>query len=195
MEIRFRIDMPRASVRAASVVLGSLTVMRDGLQLIVMGGADEFARKLNEATQRDAPHGSALYFGAESLMTVGDLALNQGAWAVLPATERLLLTQAILQTRPPRDDMRLVNLSSGSLEAVIEEKVEQVGGFFRSMLERVNSVFKGGEGKELKELLKDLPTRPEQPEARLLGMGAVIVGAENLRSAPVTQDIRRVYVE
>jgi hypothetical protein len=195
MEIRFRIDMPRASVRAAAVVLGSLTVMRDGLQLIVQGGADEFARKLNEATQRDAPPGSPLYFGAENLMTVGDLALNQHAWAVLPATERLLLTQAILQTRPPRDDMRLVALSSGSLEAVIEEKVEQVGGFFRTMLEKVNSVFKGGEGKELKDLLGDLPTRPEQAEARLLGVGAIIVGVENLRSAPVTQDIRRIYVE
>ncbi|MFN2414547.1 MAG: hypothetical protein ABR603_05335 [Pyrinomonadaceae bacterium] len=195
MEIRFRIDMPRASVRAAAVVLGSLTVMRDGLQLIVQGGADEFARKLNEATQKDAPPGSPLYFGAESLMTVGDLALNQHAWAVLPATERLLLTQAILQTRPPRDDMRLVALNSGSLESVIEEKVEQVGGFFRTMLERLNSVFKGGEGKEFKDLLKDLPTRPEQAESRLLGVGAIIVGAENLRSAPVTQDIRRIYVE
>ena len=195
MEIRFRIDMPRASVRAAAVVLGSLTVMRDGLQLIVLGGADEFTRKLNEATQKDAPDGSAPYFGAESLMTVGDLALNRDAWGLLPATERLLLTQAILQTRPPRDDVRLVNLNSGSLEAVIEEKVEQVGGFFRAMLERLNSVFKGGEGEELKGLLKDLPTRPEQAESRLLGVGAIIVGAENLRSAPVTQDIRRIYVE
>lgn len=195
MEIRFSIDMPRASVRAAAVVLGSLTVMRDGLQLIVQGGADEFTRKLNEATQKDAPPGSPLYFGAESLMTVGDLALNRQAWAVLPATERLLLTQAILQTRPPRDDMRLLNLSSGSLEAIIEEKIEQVGGFFRTMLERVNSVFKGGEGEGLKGMLGDLPTRPEQPEARLLGVGAILVGAENLRSAPVTQDIRRIYVE
>lgn len=194
MEIRFRIDMPRASVRAAAVVLGSLTVMRDGLQLIVQGGADEFTRKLNEATQSDPP-GSALYFGSKSLTMVGDLALNRHAWGLLPATTRLLLTQAILQTRPPRDDMRLVALSSGSLEAVIEEKVEQVGGFFRTMLERLNSVFKGGEGKEFKDMLGYLPTRQEQPESRLLGMGAIIVGVENLRSAPVTQDIRRIYVE
>ena len=195
MKIRFRIDMPQATVRSASLVLGSLTLMRDGLQLIVSGGAGDFVSRLDETIQSDTLSIPALYFGAERLLKVGDFALNQHAWLVLPARERLLLTQAVLQMRPPRGDLQLVALSAGSLEAVLEEQIELVGGFFRTLLESVNSVLKGGEGKELKDRLKEIATVRQPDEARLLGAGMIIVAAENLKSSYATQEIRRIEVE
>ena len=195
MEIRFRIDMPQATVRSASLVLGSLTLMRDGLQLIVSGGAGDFVSRLDETIQQDTPSTPAPYFGAESLSKVGDFALNQHAWLVLPARERLLLTQAVLQLRPPRGDLQLVALRAGSLEAVLEEQIELVGGFFRTLLESVNSVLKGGEGGELKDRLKEIASVRQPDEARLLGAGMIILAAENLKSSYATQEIRRIEVE
>ena len=195
MDIQFTIEMPRPTVRGAAQILGSLALMRDGVRLMVNGGYEEFTRELSYVASDGGRVQVPLDFLAISLEQAGEVVLYKHDWPVLPPQEHLILTQALLQMPSPENDLQLVSVGAGSLDGVIKDALDVIGGFFRRLLESSNSIARGGEGQDLKEVVRGIADVRPEGRARVLGAGVAMVGAESLRVSYETQGVVGVEVD
>ena len=194
MDIEFKIRMPQPTVRGAAQILGSLALMRDGVRLMVNGGYEEFTRELSYVASDGGRVQVPLDFLAISLEQVGEVVLYKHDWPVLPPQEHLILTQALLQMPSPENDLQLVSVGAGSLDGVIKDALEYIGGFFRGLLDSTNSIVQGGEGAGMKEVLGGIANVRPEARASVLGAGVAMVAAENLRRSFETHGVVGVKV-
>jgi len=194
MDIQFTIEMPRPTVRGAAQILGSLALMRDGVRLMVNGGYEEFTRELSYVASDGGRVQVPLDDLAISLERVGKVVLYEHDWPVLPPQEHLILTQALLQMPSPENDLQLVSVGAGSLDGVIKDALEYIGGFFRGLLDSTNSIVQGGEGAGMKEVLGGIANVRPEARASVLGAGVAMVAAENLRRSFETHGVLGVKV-
>jgi len=194
MDIEFKIRMPQPTVRGAAQILGSLALMRDGVRLMVNGGYEEFTRELSYVASDGGRVQVPLDFLAISLEQAGEVVLYKHDWPVLPPQEHLILTQALLQMPSPENDLQLVSVGAGSLDGVIKDALEYIGGFFRGLLDSTNSIVQGGEGAGMKEVLGGIANVRPEARASVLGAGVAMVAAENLRRSFETHGVVGVKV-
>ena len=195
MDIEFKIRMPQPTVRGAAQILGSLALMRDGVRLMVNGGYEEFTRELSRVASGDGRVPVPPGYPAFLLEQVGEVVLYKHDWPVLSPPDQLLLTQTMLQMRPRADDLQLFRVGAGSLDGVIKDALDVIGGFFRRLLESSNSIARGGEGQDLKEVVRGIADVRPEGRARVLGAGVAMVGAESLRVSYETQGVVGVEVD
>jgi hypothetical protein len=181
MDIEFKIRMPQPTVRGAAQILGSLALMREGVRLMVNDGYEEFTRELSRVASGDGKVPMPPGYPALLLEQAGEVVLYKHDWPVLSPPDQLFLTQAMLQIRPRADDLQLVRVGAGSLDGVIKDALDVIGGFVRGLFDSTNSITRGGEGGDLKEAVRAIADVRPEGRARALGAGVVMIGAESLR--------------
>ncbi len=174
--IEVAVTAPQVNVKNAAEFLGSLVIMRDGLELLVNGNVNEYVAK---ATMQFSP----LFFTPDSLLTLlremGKVVIDNHNWPVLPEEQQLITTEMLLNASSNTGGLQLVSVNSGSLDGIFEDVFDRVGKLFRDLLGTSSSIVNGGEGAELKASLRTIIAQADQSRDIQLASAAVtMIGAE-----------------
>ena len=174
--IEVAVTGPQVNVKNAAEFLGSLVIMRDGLELLVNGNVNEYVAK---ATMQFSP----LFFTPDSLLTLlremGKVVIDNHNWPVLPEEQQLITTEMLLNASSNTGGLQLVSVNSGSLDGIFEDVFDRVGKLFRDLLGTSSSIVNGGEGAELKASLRTIIAQADQSRDIQLASAAVtMIGAE-----------------
>lgn len=174
--IEVAVTGPQVNVKNAAQFLGSLVIMRDGLELLVNGNVNEYVAK---ATMQFSP----LFFTPDSLLTLlremGKVVIDNHNWPVLPEEQQLITTEMLLNASSNTGGLQLVSVNSGSLDGIFEDVFDRVGKLFRDLLGTSSSIVNGGEGAELKASLRTIIAQADQSRDIQLASAAVtMIGAE-----------------
>ncbi|HJY31146.1 MAG TPA: hypothetical protein VJ306_24125 [Pyrinomonadaceae bacterium] len=174
--IEVAVTAPQVNVKNAAEFLGSLVIMRDGLELLVNGNVNEYVTK---ATMQFSP----LFFTPDSLLTLlremGKVVIDNHNWPVLPEEQQLITTEMLLNASSNTGGLQLVSVNSGSLDGIFEDVFDRVGKLFRDLLGTSSSIVNGGEGAELKASLRTIIAQADQSRDIQLASAAVtMIGAE-----------------
>ncbi|MEK6406159.1 MAG: hypothetical protein AABN34_04265 [Acidobacteriota bacterium] len=199
MDLRFTVDMRQASVRNVALFLGGLSLIRDGLEVMADHGVERLlAERKNEfvVIVGDGRYENLYHALPNLLRRAGKTLIAGGDWrSELPEAAGILVSDLLLGSRPPKEDLRLETLKRGSLEGVISDIFRTIFNRFGKVFRASNSILPGHEGYEMEATLRDVYGESEaEPETKDLGIGIIAIGVEMLRRAYAHEGVTSVEV-
>src|SRR5690242_3720053 len=108
MEFKFSIDMKTARLRNISTFLGGLTLVRDGIELMISGEREQMYARIEREIEKT-------FNLSELLMDLGRRLAERDEWSVPSQPIFDIVFQSLLRVRGREEDIRLVALTRGSL--------------------------------------------------------------------------------
>jgi hypothetical protein len=201
MQLHFNIDMRKPGVSNVALFLGALSLIREGLDFAINGGADRFTFDPNEQIYHihilnpQSHLDRIVEPNARFLSDLGRSVLESGQWYALakPGTPFLY---DLLKRIPPDRDIRLSTLKTGSLDGVIDDLIDAIGSWFHRILSSSTKFIYGENNEEIKSILNEVArTSTQSRETKNAGIGLVIIGAEVLATSYKIGEVSQIHVQ
>ena len=179
--INLKIEAQELNVKNVSQFLGALTIMRDGIELLVNDSANAYANKLSAQFPDLFPTIDSVL---DLLREMGRVVAVDKNWPLLPEPQQIILTEALLNVSNEQNGLQFVSLQKGSLDGVFHDLFDKIGKIFRDLLGTSSSIVGGGEGAAMKSTVQGILAESERSrETQLVGAGVVMMGAEKYRKS------------
>ena len=180
-KIELKITAEEVNVKTASQFLSALTIMRDGIELLVNDSANEYANELSAQFPDLFPTIDSVL---DLLKEMGRVVVDDHHWPVLPDPHQIIITEALLNVSSGSGGLQFVSLHTGSLDGVFNDLFDKIGKIFRDLLGTSSSIISGGEGAEMKSTVRSILAKSERNrETQLVAGGVIMMGAEKYKKS------------
>lgn len=179
--IELKIEAHEVKVKNVSQFLSALTIMRDGIELLVNDSANEYANKLSAQFPDLFPTIDSVL---DLLKEMGRVVADDHNWPLLPDAHQIILTEALLNVSSETSGLQFVSLQKGSLDGVFSDVFDKIGKIFRNLLGTSSSIVGGGEGAAMKASVRGILAESERSrETQLVAAGVMMMGAEKYKKS------------
>jgi hypothetical protein len=166
--------------------------MRSGIEILENGNLNEYANKMSAEFHYFFPSPD---LAIQQLRHIGQIVVDDHNWPVLSDEQETMFIGALFSASRESSDFQFRALTAGSLDGVFEDVFDKIGKLFQDLLGTFGSVVGGGEGKEVKESLRNIVAESGKPKpVQEAAAGAVMVGAGRLKKTLQAMKAKNVSV-